>query len=32
MDAAKSNLKYLKVEIKNENAKFFSLLRPLPGC
>lgn len=32
MDAAKNNLKYLKVEIKNENTKLCSMLRPLTRC
>lgn len=30
--AAKKNLKYLQVEIKNENIKFCSMLRSLPRC
>lgn len=32
MDATKNNLKYLKVEIKNENARFGSMLRLPPRC
>lgn len=32
MDTSRNNLKYLKVEIKNENAKFCNMLRPLLRC